>query len=426
MSQAAPNIFTIAEVTKYVKGILDKDPHCQDMWVHGEISNFKLQPSGHMYFTLKDETSALKAVMFKWANRSVKFKPADGMKVLLRGTITIYEQTGQYQINAKEMQPDGMGSLHLAFEQLKEKLQGEGLFDAAHKKPLPQYPKTIGIITSSTGAAVRDIITTLQRRYPIGKLILVPVLVQGDEAAGEIVRAIELFNQHAEADVLIVGRGGGSIEDLWAFNEEAVARAIFASNIPIISAVGHETDTTIADFVADFRAATPTAAAEMSSFHIQDMKQKVNWLVQSLTKHVNHKVSLSEQKYNRLHRSLESKSPERMLQDAYQRVDMAKERLENAMRRLVKDNRMRLGAEETLTRLMQRLLDRKQHRFMVAATRLDGLSPLKIMSRGYSLAYVNGTLIKSADHVEIGDEVSLELPDATLVCQIQDKKEKIR
>ena len=424
MEQTAPAIFTIAEVTKYVKGVIENDPQCQDIWVQGEISNFKLHTSGHMYFTLKDQTSQLKAVMFKWANRSVKFKPADGMKVLLRGSITIYEQSGQYQMNAKEMQPDGIGSLHLAFEQLKEKLHAEGLFDAKHKKELPLYPKTIGIVTSPTGAAVRDIITTLQRRYPIAKLVLIPVLVQGDGAAPDVVRAIELFNRHGEADVLIVGRGGGSIEDLWAFNEEIVARAIFASNIPIISAVGHETDTTIADFVADRRAATPTAAAEMSSLHLSDLKQKVNWQIQSLNRHLTHHVTLARQNHTRLHQALQAKSPHRVLQDSVQRVDMAKERLEQAIRRNIKDHRTRLSAEEKLSHLIQRIVDRKKNSFSVALAKLDALSPLKIMNRGYSLTYTNGNLLKSGQDVSVGDEVTIELPDATLLCQIQDKKEK--
>jgi exodeoxyribonuclease VII large subunit len=426
LGQPTSTIFTIAEVTRYVKGVIENDPQCKDIWVQGEISNFKLHTSGHMYFTLKDESSSLKSVMFKWSANSLRFKPADGMKVLLRGNITIYEASGQYQINAKEMQPDGIGSLHLAFEQLKEKLAKEGLFDVRHKQELPAYPKTIGIITSPTGAAVRDIITTLQRRYPIAKLVLIPVLVQGEGAAPDVVRAIERFNAHGEADVLIVGRGGGSIEDLWAFNEEIVARAIFASKIPIISAVGHETDTTIADFVADHRAPTPTGAAEMAAPHIDELRQRVAWLRANLERNIKNKMTLVKQNTTRLHQSLLAKSPQRLLHDAFQRSDAARDRLELAMDRLLKDKRAQLSQDDKLKHLMLRLIERKRREFAVATAKLDGLSPLKIMSRGYSLVYSEGGLLTTAENVNVGSEITLELTDATLVCQVNDKKEKSR
>ncbi len=266
---------TVNALTKYIKRKFDADPHLQDCYVKGEISNFKQHSSGHMYFTLKDDKSRLTAVMFARENRHIKFEPENGMQVLIRGDLTVYEQTGQYQIYIKEMKPDGIGELFLAYEQLKEKLTKEGLFSQEYKKALPRYPNTVGIITSPTGAAIRDILTTIKRRYPIANIILLPALVQGDQAAPSIANAISQANDNGNIDVLIVGRGGGSIEELWAFNEEIVARAIFSSKIPIISAVGHETDFTIADFVADLRAPTPTAAAELAVPHIDELIERI-------------------------------------------------------------------------------------------------------------------------------------------------------
>src|SRR5690606_2508105 len=251
-------------LTKYIKRKFDFDPHLQNVYVKGEISNFKRHTSGHMYFTLKDEKARIGAVMFAQAARSLKFIPENGMNVLLNGEVSVYEPSGQYQIYVKSMEPDGIGALYVAFEQLKERLEKEGLFRKDRKQPIPPYPKTVGVVTSPTGAAIRDIITTIQRRYPIARIIIYPALVQGTQAAPSVANMIRIANERKEADVLIVGRGGGSIEELWAFNEEVVARAIYESDIPIISAVGHETDTTIADFVADLRAPTPTGAAEMA------------------------------------------------------------------------------------------------------------------------------------------------------------------
>ncbi|TXK90204.1 exodeoxyribonuclease VII large subunit, partial [Parageobacillus sp. SY1] len=253
---------TVGALTKYIKRKFEVDPHLRDLWIKGEISNFKYHSRGHMYFTLKDEQARIQAVMFAGYNQYLSFRPEDGMKVLVRGEISVYEPSGNYQIYVKEMQPEGIGNLYLAYEQLKKRLEAEGLFSPEHKKPIPAFPRYIGVVTSPTGAAIRDIMTTIRRRYPIATVILFPTLVQGEQAAESIVRSIEKANELGYIDVLIVGRGGGSIEELWAFNEEIVARAIFASEVPIISAVGHETDFTIADFVADLRAPTPTGAAE--------------------------------------------------------------------------------------------------------------------------------------------------------------------
>lgn len=267
---------TVGALTKYIKRKFEVDPHLRDLWIKGEISNFKYHSRGHMYFTLKDEQARIQAVMFAGYNQYLSFRPEDGMKVLVRGEISVYEPSGNYQIYVKEMQPEGIGNLYLAYEQLKKRLEAEGLFSAEHKKPIPAFPRYIGVVTSPTGAAIRDILTTIRRRYPIATVILFPTLVQGEEAAGSIVRSIEKANELGYIDVLIVGRGGGSIEELWAFNEEAVARAIFASKVPIISAVGHETDFTIADFVADLRAPTPTGAAELAVPHVTELMERIS------------------------------------------------------------------------------------------------------------------------------------------------------
>ena len=271
-------IYSVREITRRIKDLFEENNDLQDVWIRGELSNFTHHSSGHMYFTLKDENSRMRAVMFAGNNRFLRFIPKNGARVIIRGSITIYERDGQYQLYAREMQPDGIGSLYLAYEQLKEKLANEGLFDPRNKKEIPLYPQTIGVITSPTGAAIRDIITTIRRRYPLGRILLLPVLVQGEQAAASISWAIAEMNRRMEADVLIIGRGGGSIEELWAFNEEIVARSIFHSQIPVISAVGHETDFTISDFVADIRAATPTAAAELAVPHMQELRENIRRL----------------------------------------------------------------------------------------------------------------------------------------------------
>ena len=265
MKSADPGrVLSVKDLNRYIRMKMEGDSRLSDVWIRGEISNFTHHSSGHMYFTLKDEGSRIRAIMFATHNQRLPFIPKEGSRVIARGNVSVYERDGQYQFYAVQMQPDGIGSLYLAYEQLKSKLEEEGLFAAERKRPLPRYPKTIGVITSPTGAAVRDIMITIRRRYPQARAILYPVLVQGKGAAPSIVKAIRTMNDMAEADVLIVGRGGGSLEELWAFNEEIVARAIYQSDIPVISAVGHETDFTIADFVADLRAATPTAAAELA------------------------------------------------------------------------------------------------------------------------------------------------------------------
>lgn len=440
---------TVTALTKYIKRKFDVDPHMQDVWLKGEISNYKQHSRGHMYFTLKDQNARLSVVMFAGQNRNLVFKPQEGMKVLVRGEVTVYEASGSYQMYIKEMQPDGVGSLFLAYEELKKKLSQEGLFSPEHKKALPKYPRSVGVITSPTGAAVRDIITTLKRRYPLTKIIVIPALVQGVNAAPSIVKAIQKANQLPEMDVLIVGRGGGSIEELWAFNEEAVAREIFASKLPIISAVGHETDFTIADFVADMRAPTPTAAAELAVPHINELMERLSDRKFRLHRASNKLMQTYKDRLVTLQKSYAFRFPKNLYAQKQQDLDRVLDDLEMAMKRMVERKHVKfeqlssllqrnhpkkqwekekLTLEQRtiiLTKLMQQLLQKKQWEFQHKLTKIDGLSPLKIMNRGYSLAYQqDGTIIKSVDQAEKGDTIQVHLQDGQLACEIQDVKER--
>src|SRR5699024_6314893 len=294
---------TVTALTKYIKRKLSADPHLKNIWLKGEISNFKHHSRGHMYLTIKDDHARIQAVMFAGNNRRLKFRPENGMNVLIRGEIGVFEQFGQYQLYIRQMEPDGIGSLYLAFEQLKEKLHKQGYFDKTHKRDLPKFPENIGVITSPTGAAVRDIITTIKRRYPIAQTTVIPALVQGVNAPESIVDAINRANELTDCDVLIVGRGGGSIEELWSFNEEIVANAIFHSTIPVISAVGHETDITISDYVADVRAPTPTGAAEIAVPSQLELLDKINSIQRSLTRVLTDQITASQQNLNRMKQS---------------------------------------------------------------------------------------------------------------------------
>lgn len=434
---------TITALTKYIKRKFDADPHLQDMYVKGEISNLKQHSSGHMYFTLKDEKARILAVMFSSFNKSIKFKPENGMKVLVKGDITIYEQSGQYQMYIKEMQPDGIGDLYLAFEQLKEKLLKQGLFLKEYKKPLPKYPHTVGVITSPTGAAIRDILTTLKRRYPIANIMVIPALVQGEQGAASIVKAIEQANQLHEIDVLIVGRGGGSIEELWSFNEEIVARAIFASRIPIISAVGHETDTTIADYVADLRAPTPTGAAELAVPHIDELIERVLTRQTRIIRKIKEKINVQAQRYDRLSKSYAFKYPQRLYEQKLEQVDKSTELLQKAAqalflnrnegyirtkRRLERNNlntllqtavKQQAKTEKALNRAFASLLLAKKKEHQRVNMALDALSPLKIMDRGYSLVYdEDDHLVKSTEQIQLNDTIKIKLVDGSITCEV--------
>ncbi|WP_281886677.1 exodeoxyribonuclease VII large subunit [Paenibacillus sp. YYML68] len=444
-------IYSIKELNRFIKYKLEQDDTLQHVWVRGEISNFTHHSSGHMYFTLKDADSRLKCIMFASYNSRLGFMPKEGTKVLALGNISVYERDGQYQFYVTQMQPDGIGSLYLAFEQLKRKLESEGLFDTARKKPIPRFPRAIGVITSPTGAAVRDVMITLQRRWPSVPIVLYPALVQGKQAAPSIVKAIEEMNRMNEVDVLIVGRGGGSLEELWAFNEESVARAIFASQLPVISAVGHETDYTIADFVADLRAATPTAAAELAVPHHLELAQQVAHLKQRLYGGLSSRLDSSRERLKRLQRSPYLTSPRRqlLLQPA-ERLDRVREQLSFKMegriarsherlmrldRKLAAFNpkeqtvyaRQRLNASSArLRQSMLASMKEKQRELASSIRQLDALSPLKVMQRGYSLVYdeQEKQLIKSVQQVQPGDILKLRLLDGRVDCHVWSLEEK--
>lgn len=434
---------SVSALTKYIKRKFDADPHLHDVYVKGEISNFKQHSSGHMYFTLKDEKTRILAVMFSSNNRNMKFIPENGMKVLLSGEITVYEQGGQYQIYVKTMQPDGIGDLYLAYEQLKERLEKEGLFSPANKKSLPKYPNTIGVITSPTGAAVRDIITTIKRRYPIAHILIFPAVVQGDYAPNSIVKAITMANENEDIDCLIVGRGGGSIEELWAFNEEIVARAIFSSKIPIISAVGHETDFTIADFVADMRAPTPTGAAELAVPHIEELLERTLSRQTRLIRAMKEKVNFQYVRLNRIEKSYAFKYPAKMYEQKMEQVDKTTERLVRGAEKLFTEKKdafnnlnkriernhprelLRVATEQNekmakeMKRAMSNILSIKQKDFQQIIVTLDALSPLKVMDRGYSLVYDSeGNLAKSVNRFTADDTLKVQMTDGAIDCKV--------
>ncbi len=435
---------SIRELNRYIKLKLEGDQRLQDIWVRGEISNFTRHSSGHMYFTMKDESGRLKCIMFASYNQRLPFVPKDGMKVLARGGVSVFERDGAYQFYVTAMQPDGIGSLYMAFEQLKKKLETEGLFSPHLKRPIPRFPKAVGVITSPTGAAVRDILITLQRRHPAVPVLLFPVSVQGKSSAPSIVKAIEKMNALAEVDVLIVGRGGGSLEELWAFNEEAVARAIRASRIPVISAVGHETDFTIADFAADLRAATPTAAAELAVPHAEELRQHLAHLRSRMGKSLRLIMSKSKERWQHAARSPYFTQPRRTLLAQAERLDRlrdrlvfraqsqsgrAQERLARISGRLAGANpaeqagfaRKRLdGTNRALELAMANTLKGAQSKFAAAVRHLDALSPLKIMGRGYSLVYDEQEkhLIRTTLEVQPGDLVRVRLSDGRLDCQV--------
>lgn len=398
-----PHVFSVTELNGFIKNVLESVPHLSNVLVRGELSNYKIYPSGHHYFTLKDGDCALKCVMFKGSAMKLQFRPESGMQVIAAGRVTVYPRDGAYQLYCSSLSADGVGDLYVAFEQLKEKLYREGLFDPAHKKPLPQYPQRIAIITSSAGAAVHDMIRILRSRYPLSKVLLLPVRVQGVEAPPEIVGAIRYANRHKLADVIITGRGGGSIEDLWAFNDERVARAIFASEIPVISAVGHEPDVTIADFVADKRASTPSNAAELAVPEQKDLLKHLQNAERALTKNTLAAMEKAETR-------LKSIAEKRVMQDPMAFVDDRKMYLDHVQQR------MGLTA--------QRKVNAQLQRFTRLAASLDALSPLKVLGRGFAMVQTeDGTVLRSATQVDTGDTIQVRLGEGSLHCTVDDKKE---
>lgn len=393
------HVFTVSEVNGLVKLLLDKEPMLQRVFVRGELSNYKMYPSGHHYFTLKDPEGALRCVMFKGAAMKLRFRPENGMKVIVSGRVSVFPRDGAYQLYCETLTPEGAGDLAVAFEQLKAKLYAEGLFDEAHKKPLPLYPERIAVITSSAGAAVHDMIRILRRRYPAAKVILLPVRVQGAEAPAEIVGAIRYANRWRVGDLIITGRGGGSVEDLWAFNDERVARAIYESELPVISAVGHEPDVTIADFVADVRASTPSNAAELA---VPDREELVRFLAGARAR-----LEQSQRRYmDRLRRRIDTAAQKRSMQNP---------------KHLIEDKRMDLlHIQQRLGDLSAAALAAKRQRFLTLGASLDAMSPLKVLSRGYAIAQgEGGEVLKSYRDIRAGQALRLTLEEGGAVCRVE-------
>lgn len=397
-------VLSITQINEYIRGKMDEDRLLLQLAVRGEISNYKMYPSGHHYFTLKDENAALKCVMFKTSASKLRFRPENGMKVIAMGRITVYPRDGAFQLYCSAMSMDGIGDLYAAFEQLKAKLAAQGLFAPEHKKPLPQFPKTIGIVTSSAGAAVHDMLRILKKRYPIVKVRLLPVRVQGAEAPGEIAAAIRYANHYKLADLLIVGRGGGSIEDLWAFNDERVAYAIYASEIPVISAVGHEPDVTISDYVADLRAATPSNAAELAVPDQAALLQSMDAAASAMASALTGKLRHARQRLHVLAQSPALVSPTGYLEQRQQSLEHLKSRL--------------IGAQ------MQQI-QRKKQRYIGNTAKLDAMSPLKVLTRGYSIVSADdGTIVRSVHQTAPGREVQVMLSDGSVRATVSDIKEE--
>lgn len=388
---------SVTDLNKYIKEKVAGDEFLNNVLVKGEISNFKNHYTGHMYFTLKDENSLIKCIMFKSFTANLKFMPKDGMKVMVFGTVSVFERDGVYQIYAKAMQEDGMGSLYTAYEELKTKLEKEGLFDISHKKKIPLMPKTIGVLTSNTGAVIRDIINVSTRRNPDVSIRLLPVPVQGEGAAVKIAEAIKTMNKKKLADVIIIARGGGSLEDLWPFNEEIVARAIYDSDLPVISAVGHETDFTIADFVADLRAPTPSAAAELAVPNIADVKLKLESYQSRYKMALKKKIELMKLRYEKCMNSRVFREPLQKINEQYIAVDMKLKRIENSIILKLKD------CKTNMTNVI---------------SKLDALSPLKTLTRGYIIAQKGNTIIKSVQDIKTDEQIKLRFQDGERKAKI--------
>jgi len=410
---------TVSQVNAYINRMLKYDRNLQNIYIRGEISNYKTYPSGHSYFTLKDDKSQIPAVMFKGRKHSLKFQPEDGMKVIIKGKIEVYERDGKYQLYATTITEDGIGELHITFEQLKKKLDSEGLFDDAHKKEIPKYPQRIGVVTARTGAAIRDIITTIKRRYPYCEVLVFSTLVQGEMAANQIVRQIR-HAQQFDIDTLIVGRGGGSIEDLWPFNEEIVAREIYACKIPVISAVGHEIDWTISDFVADIRAATPTAAAEIAVPEISEVKYKLNQLTQRTNKAINEKLIQNKQKIENISQKQIFKNPESIYEIKQMHLDNLLGKLNLTSKNIITENRNRLLKIESrsVLRNPKEVTKAKRDIFIRNVDKLTILDPLLTLKRGYSIAKMDAKVVSSAKDVKTGDELDIEFDDGTVNTKV--------
>ncbi len=394
-------VLSVSQLNRYIKMNFDADENLANIFISGEISNFTNHyRTGHLYFTLKDDSSAVRAVMFNSSAKRLKFMPEDGMKVIARGRVSVYEASGQYQLYVDDMQPDGVGALNLAYEQLKEKLQKEGLFSELHKKPLPPYPEKVGVITSPTGAAVRDIINVLGRRFSYAEIVFCPVLVQGDGAHLQLTDAVNLFNSERAADVIIIGRGGGSIEDLWEFNDEGLARAVYNSEIPVISAVGHETDFTICDFVADMRAPTPSAAAELAVPDANELQYALSALKNRMFLNVSSGIADRRSRLEYLTSKGVLKSPDEMLSNRSQRLD-------TAFSKMLSSYENRIGG--------------KKVEFISAATALSKLDPMSVLMRGFAfVSDKNGKNVYSSQSLEKGDKINVRFHDGSAVCEVKE------
>lgn len=394
-------VLSVSQLNRYIKMNFDADENLANIFISGEISNFTNHyRTGHLYFTLKDDTAAVRAVMFNSSAKRLKFMPEDGMKVIARGRVSVYEASGQYQLYVDDMQPDGVGALNLAYEQLKEKLQKEGLFSELHKKPLPPYPEKVGVITSPTGAAVRDIINVLGRRFPYAEIVFCPVLVQGEGAHLQLTDAVNLFNSERAADVIIIGRGGGSIEDLWEFNDEGLARAVYNSDIPVISAVGHETDFTICDFVADMRAPTPSAAAELAVPDANELQYALSALKNRMFLNVSSGIADRRSRLEYLMSKGALKSPDEMLSNRSQRLD-------TAFSKMLSSYENRIGG--------------KKVEFISAATALSKLDPMSVLMRGFAfVSDKNGKNVYSSQALAKGDKINVRFHDGSAVCEVKE------
>ena len=397
---ATRTVHSVSEITDLLKNLIEQQPHLQNVWVQGQISNYSRSGAGHIYFTLKDDRTQIQVVIFRSSASGLRFVPKDGEEVLVQGRLNLYPARGQYQINANKVEPLGIGALQRAFEELKQRLADEGLFDVHHKKPLPEYPKKIGVVTSATGAAFQDICQQLRKRYPLAKVLLHPTLVQGEGAAEGIAQALQVMNQRDDIDVLIVGRGGGSIEDLWAFNEELVARAIFAATIPVVSAVGHETDFTISDMVADHRAPTPSAAIEHIVPDQEELFARLNGYEAWLHSRILERLQIYKTRLQEFETRLSPTRRKDVINQISQRIDDLETGCRNAMARYLSNS------------------ERDLH---TLAQRLNALSPLATLQRGYSISRkTDGQVLTSTEQVSIGDRVEIQLADGHLACRVEE------
>lgn len=420
---ATDKYLSVSALTKYLKYKFDSDEHLRMIYLKGEISNFKAHSTGHLYFSIKDENSKINAIMFNRSASNLKFTPVEGTKVLVAGRVSVYEATGSYQIYVEEMLEDGVGNLYVAFEQLKEKLTKEGLFDNKYKKSIPKIPSRIGIITAPTGAAIKDILSTIKRRFPICEAILFPSLVQGDNAAEDIVKNIKKADEY-NLDVLIVGRGGGSIEDLWPFNEEIVARAIFTAKTPIISAVGHEIDFTISDFVADMRAPTPTGAAEMAVPNIIDLLKYIDQLKIRLNENVYKKINFQKIYLDSIKNSFVIKNPLIMYENKKQNLDILYNKIFDSLNNLInrKNHELELIRTNHIIRNPDYLFKDKKNTFKNLIDKLEIINPISVLGRGYSITYINGNVLDKVEMVKNNDKVSIKVTNGLISAMITDVK----